>query len=243
MIRRRTTEEFIKEAKEAHGEDHYDYSLVDYTNNRKKVKITCKIHNFTFEQIAHSHLIGKGCIKCANELKRSMFALGKEKFIERGVKTHGLGTYKYDNVVYVNKDTPVIITCPIHGDFKQNPHSHIRARAGCPSCNISQGERRVQTFLINNNIKFINEYTFEDCINIRKLPFDFYLPDYNICIEYDGKQHYIKVDTWWTEDLERNDVIKTKYCEDNGIKLIRIPYWDFDKIEEILTKELNIRGE
>ena len=77
-----------------------------------------------------------------------------------------------------------------------------------------------------------------------ELPFDFYLPKYNICIEYDGQQHY-KIDCFNNTlldlmNLRYRDDIKTNYCQQNNIKLIRIPYWDFDNIESILIKELNL---
>lgn len=73
------------------------------------------------------------------------------------------------------------------------------------------------------------------------MPFDFYLPDYNTCIEYDGELHYKAVDYFGGDDALSNtkcrDEIKTQYCKENNIKLIRIPYWEFDNIEEILNRE------
>ena len=76
------------------------------------------------------------------------------------------------------------------------------------------------------------------------LPFDFYLPQYNCCIEYDGKQHYLYGgfgnDLLELMNIKYRDNIKTNYCQQNNIKLIRIPYWDFDNIEEILKQQLNL---
>ena len=76
------------------------------------------------------------------------------------------------------------------------------------------------------------------------MPFDFYLPDYNTCIEYDGELHYKAVDYFGGDDALGNtkcrDEIKTQYCKENNIKLIRIPYWEFDNIEEILNRELEV---
>lgn len=77
------------------------------------------------------------------------------------------------------------------------------------------------------------------------LRFDFYLSDYNILIEYNGKQHYYSIPYFGGEDtLKRqkvNDAIKEKYCQDNNIKLIRIPYWDFNNIESILEIEVGLK--
>lgn len=96
--------------------------------------------------------------------------------------------------------------------------------------------------LKKSDVEFIQEKSFTDCIDKHALPFDFYLPDLNTCIEYDGEQHYFNIKYFGNslESVQEHDRIKTKYCEDNGIKLIRIPYWEYDNIETILTTELNI---
>lgn len=100
----------------------------------------------------------------------------------------------------------------------------------------------IAKYLDNKNIKYERQYKFDDCRSKDKLPFDFYIPSKNIVIEYDGKQHYEIVDYFGGFDdfvgTKIRDTIKTIYCKENNIKLIRIPYWDFDKIEEILEKEL-----
>ena len=74
------------------------------------------------------------------------------------------------------------------------------------------------------------------------MPFDFYLPQYNICIEYDGEFHY-KMIMGYDEFINQKirDTIKTVYCKENNIKLIIIPYWEFNNIENILIKELNLK--
>ena len=119
------------------------------------------------------------------------------------------------------------IICPIHGVFEQTPNSHLRG-SGCPICKTSKGELEIQRILYNKNIKYITQYTFDNCKNKRKLPFDFYLPDYNMCIEFDGKQHYETIKYWGGEETliktKNNDKIKTNYCKNNNIKLIRIKY-------------------
>ena len=105
----------------------------------------------------------------------------------------------------------------------------------CLKCHpkLSHGERKIAELLESLNISFIREKSFEDCKNINLLPFDFYLPDYNCCIEYDGEQHFYK-NIFSHEDFElrkKRDKIKNQYCEKNKIKLIRIPYWDYDNLD------------
>lgn len=106
----------------------------------------------------------------------------------------------------------------------------------CRQCKTGRsfGEEIIQKLLISLNISFKEEYSFEDCIYERPLRFDFYLPDYNCCIEYDGIQHFqptnFSHDNY--EIRQKRDKIKNQYCKDNNIVLIRIPYTDLDLINK-----------
>jgi len=106
---------------------------------------------------------------------------------------------------------------------------HLKGQ-GCPICKESKGEKKVREFLIKHNIIFIPQHTFFECKNTNVLPFDFYLPDYNTCIEYDGIQHFKPVNRFGGEKgfllTKQNDLIKNKFCLVNKINLIRIPYFD-----------------
>ena len=114
----------------------------------------------------------------------------------------------------------------------------------CPCCHESNGEKKISKILSNLNINYIAQYKFNDCFYKDKLRFDFYLPDYNICIEFDGGQHYEIVE--WFGGLDNfintkiRDTIKNEYCKKNNIKLIRKPYWEFDNMENIIMNELNL---
>lgn len=103
-------------------------------------------------------------------------------------------------------------------------------------CLLSGTELEISNFLLNKKIEFQRQKTFIGCRDNALLKFDFYLPSYNVVIEYDGELHYMT--TSLGNDLEgqqRRDAIKTKYCEENNIILLRIPYWEKDNIESILT--------
>lgn len=125
-----TTEEWIARAKAVHG-DRYDYSKTVFVKNNEKVCIICPEHG-EFWQIANNHIKGEGCIKCRNDKMASERMLGNDKFIEKAKKTHG-DKYDYSKVDYKNSQTKVCITCPVHGDFWQQPHNHINGQ-GCPMC-------------------------------------------------------------------------------------------------------------
>lgn len=126
---------------------------------------------------------------------------------------------------------------------------HLIRGHGCPLCHNSIGEKQVKEYLINHKVKFVPQYTFDDCRNIRELYFDFYLPDYHACIEYDGVQHFKPVDfagkgEEWAiqrfEALKLRDSIKNTYCKNNHIFLCRIKYTQNVKIMlDLFFKSLN----
>ena len=167
---------------------------------------------------------GKGCKKCGEERQR----IDLEKLIKQFKDKHR-DKYDYSLVEYVNNVTSIKIVCPIHGVFEQKPVHH-KMVCGCQICNESKGEKEITNILCDNNIKHIKQKTFDNCKNKHKLPFDFYLPDYNICIEFDGRQHFESVlDFGGDEQLKKtqqNDKIKNNYCKENNIKLLRIKYSD-----------------
>ena len=113
---------------------------------------------------------------------------------------------------------------------------------GCESNKESIGERLIRTYLLENNILFEKEKRFKTCKNINELPFDFYLPEYNLCIEYDGELHYKSSAKYGGEkNLKRqikHDKIKTNWCRLNSVRLLRISYLKKNKIFKILKSEI-----
>ena len=124
------SEKFIIDAKKIH-ENKYDYSLVDYINNKSKVKIICPTHG-EFEQIPEDHSSGHGCRKCAGDNQRILKQSNTEEFTTKAYKIHE-NKYDYSLVDYVISSIKVKIICPIHGEFEQTPNAHLRGK-GCPKC-------------------------------------------------------------------------------------------------------------
>jgi hypothetical protein len=206
----------------------YNYSLVNYENYNTPVKIICSKHGI-FNQTPKTHIDRKsGCPKCANDNRKNKLTLPQSEFITISNKTHN-SKYDYSLVEYKNNRIKVKIICPIHGIFEQNPFHHMNG-VGCPHCNDSKGELKVKEFLENNNILYTRNKTFDDCFDIHRLRFDFYLPYLNTIIEFDGIQHYRPIEAWGGNDtfikLQRRDKIKNEYCNNNLIPLIRIRYND-----------------
>jgi len=240
-MKKLTTEEFVAKAKAIHG-DKYEYSNTTYIDARHKITIKCLKCNKLFIQTPPSHLSGRGCPICRIDKIKSKQRKSPEQFIIDANLKHN-NKYTYNKTNYINATTNVIITCNIHGDFSQKPNNHLCGK-GCPICKSSKGENVIHTWLKNKGISYHAEYSFSDCKHKNDLYFDFYIPHMNICIEYDGEFHFkqfsesTKATKKFTETKLR-DSIKNEYCISKDIKLIRIPYWEFDNIDEILKRELN----
>jgi very-short-patch-repair endonuclease len=123
--------EFILKANKVHNKK-YDYSLVNYVNTTTKVKIICPVHG-EFEQIPKSHIKGSGCILCGFDAMKKKQSGNTNEFIINAKKIHG-DKYDYSKVNYVNRKTNVTLICPIHGEFKQMPYTHLD-KSGCKKCN------------------------------------------------------------------------------------------------------------
>lgn len=240
--RRKTIEEFIKEAKQIYG-DKYDYSKVKYIDTHTEVIIICPIHG-DFSKTPKAHLNGEGCQLCSIKKRRDEQTMTLEEFIEKANNIYGIGTYDYSKVIYVNNYTEVTIICHKHGEFLKTPNAHLSSQ-GCPKCkNNYKGEIAIRNFLTEYKIEFKEQKKFDDCKDKRQLPFDFYIPFYNLCIEFDGEGHFkpIKRSKKMTDEqaeenlnyVQKHDKIKTNYCKNKGINLLRIKY--DENIEEKLIE-------
>ena len=199
----------------------------EYVNARTPILHKCLICENEWYTIPDSILSGSGCPKCAYKRISKNRMKSHNEFIEE--------------LSYVNKDIMILeeyqgattkILCQCLRDncghqWYATPDS-LLAGHGCPFCTKSYGEKEISRLLVENNINFIPQYTFDDCKNTYALPFDFYLPDYYACIEYDGIQHFKPIDFFGGqqafEDTQKRDAIKTNYCKANNIPLLRIRY-------------------
>ena len=240
-MKKLTQEEFIKRAKEIHG-NKYDYSATVYENCRKKVIIICPEHG-PFDIWPMDHLRGVGCSRCFDIYKRgkNRQKASKEKFIEKARKIHG-DKYDYSKVVYENNKKEVCIICPEHGEFWQTPRNHIHNAAGCPICRESKLEKETRKQLKVKKIKFEYQKRF-NWLGYQSL--DFYLPDYNVGIECQGIQHFEPVDFSGKgnaeeqfKEVKRLDKKKKELCEEKNVTLKYINYNDDvkEKIDNILEE-------
>ena len=235
MSKRNDLKDLINRANKVHN-NKFDYSLIvthksmhDYQN------VICPKHGI-FKVPLHWHINkGRGCPGCELENKTDT----KEKFVEKANKVHN-SKYNYDDVIYKNARTKIIINCDKHGSFSQRPMDHLNAKQGCPVCKESKGESIVTNFLKQYNIKYKPQKSFDDLRHKSLLFFDFYLTELNICIEFDGEQHFRTVMGWGGEEgfkiLQLRDKLKTEYCITNNIPLLRLTYKDYD--DDTITSKL-----
>lgn len=232
---RKTTEEFIEDASNIHG-DKYDYSKVFYIDAHIKVIIVCSDHG-DFEQDPHSHARGSGCPKCVGTKRKTT-----EEFMEDARKVHG-DKYDYSKVVYINNCTKVIIGCPVHGDFEQKPEYHYSG-SGCPICKESKGESAIRIHLTESSVNYRRQWRFAKS-KISKSKFDFAVkhPMFTGVIEYQGGQHYIPASFGSKKKYAKlrglcsaveRDYNKLQWCKKHNIPILIIPHWDKDRIPEIL---------
>lgn len=212
----------------------FKFTFTGYTKIEDKIHCTCPKHGEFIIRIS-GLFDGHNCWKC----KGTQPSKGNiELFLERSRQIHN-GYYDYSKSIYTKGKDKLIIICPKHGEFLQSASAHMQGQ-GCPSCKMSKGEKLIRTWLLNNNVKFNPQHSFDD---FKRRYYDFYLPEYDICIEYDGELHYTGPKRLGGEEKlkkrQQIDKIKTEYCIKNNIKLIRIPYFEIHNINIILDRNVS----
>lgn len=216
-----------------------------FTNFNQKILHHCTIHNeYLYIDPAHA-LRGQGCKMC----KLEKIGNAKRKSVNDYTRQlHMLNPNIELDECYVSGNKPTRHRCKKCG-FRWNPYPcNLLKDARCPMCESvsSKGENEISSILDKNNVDYIPQHRFDDCRNIKPLPFDFYIKGKNTCIEFQGKQHYEPVQFGGISEevanenlieVRQRDLIKSNFCRSENIRLIVIPYWDFNNIEKILTSE------
>ena len=236
---------FVEKARKIH-KNKYNYDKVKYVNSQTKVCITCPQHG-DFWQLPVVHLQGHGCSLCKTDKTRERCVMSKDEFIRRAKIAHPTKNYDYSRVEYLTSSDKVCIICPEHGEFWQSAHNHINGSC-CPNCQVSFGENLVKVFLDKHSVNYIQQYKIKNenlFCNNGYMIVDFYLPSFNIIIEYNGIQHYKPIKRFggldsFNNQIERDNAVR-QYCTEHKTKLIEIPYTQKNNIDNILKKELKIK--
>ncbi len=233
----KSTPKWIERSKQIHA-GLYDYAKSNPKSIHDKTPITCSTHG-DFLTTFGNHITRKsGCPKCKYEkIARDNLSMTTEEFIKRCVEVHG-DLYDYSEVYYAGRHKYITIKCKTCGPFLTRANNHLARRSHCPKCKSSKGERQIRHWLNINNVIYTEQHTFVGCRHKYVLRFDFYLPDYNTCVEFDGIQHTYNTFNQTDEAFELMkycDEIKNNYCKCNNIRLIRIPYTKYEQIGNILS--------
>lgn len=232
---KKTQAQYCAEVQKAIGSSYIIVS--EYKGVNKPILIKHSECGRTYETIAKTPLRGFGCSLCSRNLKKTTETFSNE--------IHKLTDGKYKVLgEYISANSKVLIKhIECDTNFQVKPNNFLNGTR-CPVCSktTSKGELLISEFLDNQGINYTREYKFSDCKNTNPLPFDFFLGETNTAIEFDGIQHFEPVEVFGGEKglrkTQENDKIKDKYCTENNITLIRIPYTEINNIQSILKEHI-----
>ena len=197
---------------------------------KDEINVLCKNCNQVFSKVLDGFIKNQKCPFC--ESRHDLNTKGFQKTLPKEYTLIG---------EYVDGETKVLVRHECGFIWKVRPH-FLRGYEGCPKCNrkISKGERRIINYLQGKQIAFEPEKIFSFSSNPR-FRYDFYLPDYNLVIEYMGEQHYREVaflhDT--LSERQERDEIKKKEVLEQKMNYLAISYKDFNNISDVLDKWFN----
>lgn len=228
----KSNEDFIKEAKIKNSNIEI---IGSYNSSNSPVEVRCLKCGFIWSPIAGSILSGFGCPKCVGRHKTTEEFKKEMEKINPNIEIIG---------EYAGSKIKTECKCKVCSNVWLAKPSNLRY-TGCPVCCESHGERRIRKYLSDYKINFIPQKTYNELLGVggRNLSYDFYLPDYNILIEYQGEFHDGTAYQQSEEEYkiqQEHDKRKHEYAELHNIKLLEIWYWNFDNIEEILEREIHI---
>ena len=228
------------------------YTLVsskeEIINNSSYIEYICPKHGIKKSRVNNFITKTLCCKECVLEQASLRNRMSLDDVIKR-IETCGGHVVNPED--YINSEIKnLYINCPMCGNpyltsFKLFTQRNIGSL--CEECQSreSSGERFIRMYLEKNNIQFSQYYWFSDCRDVNPLPFDFYLPNNNTIIEFDGEQHFTDKSyksNHFHDSLEYtqlHDKIKNEYCKNKNINLIRIPYWDILNIDTITNIAIN----
>lgn len=230
-------------------EHNYEFVGIEKRSRKTMIKCICKNHRNKGVQIKSLQSFKKdqGCPYCMGVAK-----LTQEEFENK--------VYQNDKNIqvlskYDGNKSYIDCKCRECGYTWNTQAFNLMYGGKCPNCSGSKGEMKIRGLLDKSLVNYRREFVFDDLIGDcgKPLRFDFAIlnndDSLNCLVEFDGIQHYEPINFWGNkyaytqirfETLKRYDERKNNYCTKHNIKLIRIPYWDFDNIEEILNRELEV---
>lgn len=243
VTKRKRAIRYINEANKVCSRNGYKLitTVDDYKDLRSPIEFICPKHGRQ-SMLVDNFLRGHKCRSCSYEERTEGLRLDKGFVASaidsvNGNKLLNIDEYK-DSVT-----TNLMIRCGSCGNIFTTSYANYTGHnvTKCRACSKkeSRGESIIRDTLESNDICYEREKKFENCRDSRPLPFDFFVPDYNLVIEFDGMQHYYPAfgEKSFTQTV-KHDKIKDSFCSSNNINILRIPYWDIDNISDIVLKEI-----
>lgn len=237
-----TTETFKEKVYQMYGEEYK--VLGEYVNSQTKIKIKHNKCGFEYDVKPNNFINGRQCPNCKNERLSLSNIKDHDQFCKE-VQEIANGQYEVISQYKGKKKKVKLLHKLCNSIYTVTPDNFLHKGTRCPLCKVSKGEEEIKNFLIKHNLPFEIEYSFDDLKYNDFLRFDFAVfcdedkKKIYTLIEYDGEFHYHPIlGDKHLEIQRKRDELKNEYCLIKNLKLIRIPYWNFGKIEEILSKEL-----
>lgn len=220
--------------KDYSGETFSEITLISFDRREdNKTYWICKCSCGKTESMEIGSIINGHRKTCGHNFKVSSIKIGdvfsKLKVIE--------------DVGIINKKHCFLCICECgNTTISQNSHLLSGGKTSC-GCILSRGEREIEIVLKKLDTYSERQKIFPRCKYVRYLRFDFYIPVYNLCIEYQGKQHYIEncfsyKNSEDLKEIQKRDIVKRNFCKKEKINFLEIPYWEFNNIESIITEKL-----
>ncbi len=214
-----------------------------YIDSTTPIKLYCTEHDCYFEETPNTYLYKHRqtcCPLCNNVLAKTDDQFQSELNKKFEGKIIALDSYR-------GRENKIRFKCLTHDYIWVASPVNVLKGKGCPKCNCSTGELEIQSFLQRECYQYEWQKRFQECKDQKPLPFDFYLPQYNLIIEYDGEGHYLQsfYDKRCDNPYEamrltqKHDQIKNDFCEANNINLLRIPYWEKDNMFQLITNTIS----
>lgn len=238
LKRRKSHDTFVQEMNAMHPE------LIvqsQYKTSFDKVLCTCQVCGCVFNGTPARMLTGSGCPECANKkISQKLtkpYTQFKDELLSINPNIEIIGEY-------IRQSEHLCVKCNIcHHEWSPLGTS-LLSGFGCPMCSNSHGENMIDKYLHERNIEHNHQQEYNNLRGVGngKLSYDFYLINYNLLIEYQGQFHDGTARLQTKEQFEVqqiHDKLKQQYAQDNNIGLLEIWYWDYNHIDDILSKTLS----
>lgn len=211
--------------KEIENSTGYKIIINSYKGTRSSFTITCDKHKIPYEwNNTYKEICIRGCAACAG-----VAPLTNDEILERVLDVCNEKKYKMENINYNKTLSTIDLTCEQGHTWNVGFRNFTHSRTNCPKCKSKDSKNFLVIDLLFNDAEI--EKRFDECRNVRPLPFDRYVAEYNLLIEYDGSQHFDKSNRWYSDENKNRDNIKTQFAIDNNYNFLRISYrQDVEKV-------------